>query len=57
MKRTYETAGFMIGGAVGMALTVLLMKLVGSAFAYMLVLLGAMLGGIVGVRIPKKDRK
>ena len=57
MKNTYETAGFLAGGAVGIVITILLMQYVGSAFAYMPVLLCAMLGGMCGMRIQKKNKK
>ena len=56
MKKTYETAGFVVGGVIGIVITVLLLKYVGSAFAYMPVLLFALLGGMVGLRIPKKNK-
>lgn len=57
MKNTYETAGFLIGGAVGIVITILLLQYVGSAFAYMPVLICAMLGGMFGMRIQKNNKK
>ena len=57
MKSTYETAGFLVGGAVGIVITILLMQYVGSAFAYMPVLICAMLGGMFCMRIQKHNKK
>ncbi len=57
MKKTYETVGYCIGGVVGIAVTLLLLTYMGSAFFYMPVVLFAMLGGMIGLRIQKKNKK
>jgi len=55
--KTYETWGYMIGGLVGIVFTALSMHFFDRSLLYLPVLIGGMLGGAIGVQIPKKDKK